>query len=83
MPSEFNDDFLAFDDFKDRFRVLERNLHDIHEQWEKLHSGASSESQQMEGLTKHEFEILEELRELLHSTQRVMFRNLQRLNTSS
>ena len=86
MTSEFNGDLLTFEELKDRLRVLERNLHDIREQWQRIHNRLpqdTSQSQELEDLAKHELKTLEELRKLLHSAQRVMLYKLQRLNRSS
>ncbi len=80
MASECNDDFLRFNDLKNRFHLLETELHNIREEWKKLHDGSSVQHfrTRHQELLEREMKILDELREVLRSIHEVMQRNLKR-----
>ncbi len=72
------DDLREFRDLKTQFDGFKKELHDIHEQWLRIHDGTSNNHGRHDELIDREMIIYGELNQLMKSITEVLGRNLER-----
>ncbi len=79
-----NGDLLKFNDLKKRFDELIKQIETIHETWKQLHEQPDEEDhiRKHSVLIDREMALIEEAREVLHSTNRLMARCLTPISRS-